>query len=182
MFSRLIVLSGLIATAYAARPLPDVPIPTPDGRQIDLKQYRGKVVTLALISTQCEECIGLMGLLSTLQKQYGPRGMQAVVAAINDDARTEIGPLAQRYRPGYPVGFLDRDAAMKIAALAPGTRPVVPILMFIDRKGVVRFQYFGNDQPMKDGEKFIRTIMTGLINEDPNKPARTITQQAPVPH
>jgi hypothetical protein len=54
--------------------------------------------------------------------------------------------------------------------------------MFVDRKGVVRFQFFGDDKALKDGEKLLRTIITGLINEDPNKPARTITQQAPAPH
>jgi hypothetical protein len=182
MLKRFIVLLGLASAAHAARPLPDVLISTPDGNKIDLKQYRGKVIPLALVSTQCEECIGLMGFLDVLQKQYGARGMQAVVAAINDDARTETGPLVQRYRPGYPVGFLDRDSAMKLAALPPGARPFVPIIMFVDRKGVVRFQFFGDDKALKDGEKLLRTIITGLINEDPNKPARTITQQAPAPH
>jgi hypothetical protein len=182
MLRSLVLIFCLTAAAYAARPLADVLIPTPDGRKIDLKQYRGKVIPLALISTQCEDCIRLVALLSQLQKEYGARGMQAVVAAINDDAPTETGPLVQRYRPGYPVGFLDREAATKLAAMAPGTRPYVPILIFIDRKGVVRFQFYGNDNALKDGEKLLRTIISGLINEDPNKPARTITQQVPASH
>jgi len=183
MLRRSFVVALCLASAvYAARPLPDILIPTPGGKKIDLKQYRGKVVPLALISTQCEDCIRLVALLDLLQKQYGPRGMQAVATAINDDAPSETGSLIERYRPAYPVGFLDRDSTMKLAGLAPGTRPYVPILIFIDRKGIVRYQFAGNDKAMQDGEKMLRTIITGLLNEDPNKPAQRITQQGTVPH
>jgi hypothetical protein len=178
-----IVLLCLASAAFAARPLPDVLISSPSGKgKLDLKHYRGKVIALALISTQCEDCIRLVALLDLLEKQYGPRGLQAVAAAINDDAPAETGPLVQRYRPHYPVGFLDRDSAMKLAALPPGTRPYVPIVIFVDRNGVVRYQFSAADKAMQDGEKLLRTIITGLLNEDPNKPAQRITQQAPVPH
>jgi len=182
MWRRIVVFFGLVAAAYALRLLPNIPIPGWDGKPIDLRQYRGKVVTLVMISTQCGDCIITVGVLDKLQREYGPRGLQTVGAAINDDAPKEIASFVQRYRPGYPFGYLDRDSAVKLAAIPPGKRPFVPILMFIDRKGMVYFQFYGDDPGLKDGEKLVRSLETGLLNQDSNKPPQIVNKPGAVPH
>jgi peroxiredoxin len=161
----LAVCLAIAALARTPRPLADMSIPAPGGKSIDLKQYRGKVVLLALITTTCAECIRSVDIFNRLQKEYGPQGFQMVAAAVNLSAKTDAGPFAERYKATFPVGYLDKVGMMRIADVPGDQKPFVPIVMFIDRSGVVRFQYFGNDAVMKDEEKSLRAIVGGLVKQ-----------------
>jgi peroxiredoxin len=162
-----LLLAGLAAASFARTPrlIADMTIPAPGGKQIDLKQYRGKVVLLALITTTCTECIQSVEIFNRLQKDFGAQGFQMVAAAVNLSAKEDAGPFAQRYKANFPLGYLDKLGTMKIADIGGDQRPFVPIVMFIDRSGVVRFQYFGNDSVMKDEEKNLRAIVGGLVKQ-----------------
>ena len=162
-----LLLAGLAAASFARTPrlIADMSIPAPGGKQIDLKQYRGKVVLLALITTTCTECIQSVEIFNRLQKDFGAQGFQMVAAAVNLSAKEDAGPFAQRYKANFPLGYLDKLGTMKIADIGGDQRPFVPIVMFIDRSGVVRFQYFGNDSVMKDEEKNLRAIVGGLVKQ-----------------
>ncbi len=50
------ILSATALFAVTPRPLPDIPISTPAGKPINLKQFRGKVVLMAVISADCAAC------------------------------------------------------------------------------------------------------------------------------
>jgi len=162
-----LLLVSLAAASFARtpRPIADMTIPAPGGKQIDLKQYRGKVVLLALITTTCTECIQSVEIFNHLQNDFGPQGFQMVAAAVNLSAKEDVGPFAQRYKASFPMGYLDKLGTMKIADIGGEQRPYVPIVMFIDRGGVVRFQYFGNDSVMKEEEKSLRAIVGGLVKQ-----------------
>lgn len=142
-----------------------MPIPAPGGKQIQLKQYRGKVVLLTLITTTCAECIQTVEILNKLQKEFGPQGFQAVAVAVNVTAKDDAGPFAQRYKAAFPIGYLDKAGTLKIADVGGDQKPFVPIAMFIDRGGVIHFQYFGNDPVMKDEEKSFRAIVGGMLKQ-----------------
>src|SRR6266849_6098950 len=167
MLERCLAFLGLLTAAYAItpRPLADIPIPTPDAKKINLRQYRGKVLLVALISTSCGDCIKTIDILNGIQKDLGKRGLQVVAAAIEDSAAYNVGGLVARYRPIFPVGYLERDAAIKFLDVARDTRPFVPVLMYVDGKGTVRFQYYGNDAFMKQGEPAIRAVADGLLRQ-----------------
>ena len=167
MFKRFLALFCVAALAFARtpRPIADLPIPAPGGKQIQLKQYRGKVVLLALITTTCAECIKSVEIFNRLQKEFGPQGFQMVAAAVNLSAKTDVAPFAERYKVGFPMGYLDHAEFNKIADVGSDQRPFVPIVIFIDRAGVVRFQYFGNEPVMKDEEKSLRAIVGGLVKQ-----------------
>jgi thiol-disulfide isomerase/thioredoxin len=151
------------------RPLADVPIRTPDLKKINVRQYRGKVVALVLFSTTCGDCIKTIEIMTRIQKDFGPRGVQVLAAAFNDNAAYMIQPFAQRYRPGFPMGYLDKEGAIKIADIPKDMRPFVPIAIFIDRGGTVRVQYYGDDPVFKQEEKAFRAIVDSLLKFDPDK-------------
>ena len=157
----------MTAAAYAIvpRPLADIQIPTPDQKKINLRQYRGKVMLIALISTSCTDCIRSIDVLNALQKDYGKRGFQVVAAAIEANAAFSVGSFVARYRPTFPVGYLEREATLKFLDVPSTTRPFVPIMMFVDGRGTVRFQYYGNDAFMKQGERGLRAVIDGLLKQ-----------------
>ena len=72
-----------------------------------------------------------------------------------------------RYRPNFPVGFLDQAGAIKIADIPKDMRPFVPIMMFIDRLGTVRVQYYGNDPVFKQQDKAFHAIVDSLLKFHP---------------
>jgi hypothetical protein len=182
MFRRFVLILWLASIVFAKtpRPLANIVIQTPDRKGIDIRKYRGKIVLLVLFATSCDECVGVVNLLSKLEKDYAARGFQAVGAAVDDNAAFLVGSFIQRYRPSIPVGYLEKDALIKIADIPPGQRPFVPIIIFIDEKGTARFQYYGNDPFLKDVEKGTRAIVTGLMNaRDTGKQPEKITAPAP---
>jgi len=167
------------ASAATPRILADVPIPTFDQKKINLKQYRGKVVVLMLFSTTCGDCIQSLDLMSKIQKDLGPRGLQVIGAAFDENASYAIEGYVQRYRPNFPVGFLDQAGAIKIADIPKDMRPFVPIVMFIDRTGTVRAQYYGNDAVFKQEDKAFRAIAESLLRFHPAAPPSRASEPRP---
>jgi thiol-disulfide isomerase/thioredoxin len=151
--------------ASLPRPLADVSVPIPDGKSIRLSQYRGKVMVVALISTTCEHCLTSMQLLSQLQKENAPRGFQVFGVAADDMAAKMVGPLARLRQPGFPLGYLDQNTTMQLCDFKRTDRPFVPMYLFVDRKGIVRFQYSGNEDFFKNEEKNTRILIEGLLKQ-----------------
>jgi peroxiredoxin len=153
------------AHAREPRPASQIPIPLPDGKKISLEQYRGKVVLLAIFSTMCPDCVENMEMLSRVQKDLGPKGFQAIGGAGDEDAQYTVSGFVQRYKIGFPVGFLNKDQMIAIADIGPGRRAIAPIFLFIDKRGIVRFQYYGDDSFFKASEKGTRLTIEGLLKE-----------------
>lgn len=169
MLRRTVLLLSFAALTFAGlppgRPLPDVPISQPGGKKLDLKQYRGKALVLGIISTTCKDCAETVDLLKKIQEENGPRGLQVVIAAGDDNAASALGLFAAAHKPNFPLGYLDRAGIIKIVNIGPGVRPFVPILLFIDPKGMVRVQLFGDDPLMKKPETIIRSTVRELLKE-----------------
>ena len=161
-----------MAFAAAPRPLADVKIPTPDGKGINLRQYRGRALIVVLFSTTCDDCIKTLEILNAIQRDFGPRGLQVVAAAVNENAAYQVEPFVQRYRPAYPIGFLNEDSTMKLADFTRDTHPFVPIVIFVDRAGRVQAQYFGNDPVFKQQDKAFRSNAESLLKSPPPAAAK----------
>jgi peroxiredoxin len=132
-------------------------------KKMQLSAYKGKVVLFAIIATSCDHCINSMDILKRAQQSFGPQGFQAVVAIGDPTAPYLLQPFVQRYKLTFPVGYLDEDGIKRIADVPEGKRPFVPIYMFLDRKGTVRFQFYGDDPFFKDEEKTTRVIIENLL-------------------
>jgi peroxiredoxin len=157
------VLMSLQA-ASTPRPLADVTVPMTDGKKVRLNQYRGKVMVVALVSTTCDHCIASLQMLSTIQREYGPRGFQALGVAANDGAQESLAGFI-RLQIAFPVGYLDQKTTMQVFDFKPDDHPFVPMFMFIDKKGVVRFQYPGKDDFFKAEDKNTRLLIEALLKE-----------------
>ncbi|HUS08713.1 MAG TPA: TlpA disulfide reductase family protein, partial [Bryobacteraceae bacterium] len=60
--------------AEVPRKSPDFAIQLPGGKQVQLSQYRGKVVALEFLYTTCPHCQAASRLMTKLHAEYGPRG------------------------------------------------------------------------------------------------------------
>jgi len=149
--------------ASTPRPLADVTVPTRDQKKIRLNQYRGKVMVIALISVTCEHCAASLKLLDQLQKEYGPRGFQAFAIAGDDNAEKMLAVLSIKQE--YPIGYLDQNTTMQLFDFKPTDHPFVPMYLFVDKKGTVRFQYAGKEDFFKAEEKNTRYLIDALLKQ-----------------
>lgn len=167
MLCRLLLFFCVLNLIWAKtpRPLADIPIQTLNGQKIHLKQYHAKVVLMVVFSTTCNDCIQAIQLMSKLQKDYGPYGFQAVAAAGDDSAKFQLGLFLERYRPSFPVGYLDQESIMKLCDVPKGVRPFVPISLFIDQANQVRFQFYGDNAFYRQEEHGMRALIEGLLKQ-----------------
>ena len=143
-----------------------MPISQPGGKKLDLKQYRGKALVVALISTTCEDCAHTIEFLKIMQTENASQGLQVVAAAGEVDAGGRVlAPFANEHKPNFPLGYLDQAAFLKIANLSPKDRPFVPVLLFVDPKGMVRVQIMGDDPLLKKFELTVRGTIRELLKE-----------------
>ena len=149
--------------ASTPRPLADVTVPTRDQKKIRLNQYRGKVMVVALISVTCDHCAASLKLLDQLQKEYGPRGFQAFAIAGDENAEKMLAVL--NIKQDYPIGSLDQNTIMQLFDFKPNDHPFVPMYLFVDKKGTVRFQYAGKEDFFKAEEKNTRILIDALLKQ-----------------
>jgi len=140
------VTAPAVEAINVPRPSPELAINLPDGKQLLLSQYKGKVVVVAFILTWCPHCQKTIGYLSKDQNTYGPRGFQVLASAIEDVARGNLPAFIRQFNPPFPVGFDNQTVAINYLEHPPMLVPHMPILAFIDRQGVVRAQYEGDDK------------------------------------
>ena len=164
-----------MSIAFAAlppgRPLPDLPVLLSGGKQIPLKQFRGKPVLLVIFSTTCKDCEEIISLLDKRQAEWANQGLQIVTAAVEPEAARMVGTWLIHNKKPYPVGYLDLDPYRKIANVKPEQTAHVPILLFIDPQGIVRVQFFGDDPLLKTLERTVRNTVQELLKEPRQAPA-----------
>jgi peroxiredoxin len=163
----LLIAVSLLSALPPGKPMVDMPIPQTKGRKIDLRQYRGKAVIVAMVSLTCEHCVEALSTLARLQQELGPKGLQVVGVAGDANAEMNVDEFARNLHLNFPMGFVDQPNFMKLANLPPDGRPFVPVLLFIDPKGMVRVQYFGDNPMLKDMKGMIRKVTDELMKEVP---------------
>jgi peroxiredoxin len=172
MFSRkrcalFLLLASLALGATVPRPSPDFAISLNDGRQIHPSEYQGKVVLLAFILTTCPHCQYTVQILAKLQKEYAAQGLQVIASAIEDMASMAVPDFIKRFQPGFPVGFDQREYAETYLEHPVMYRLLMPQVVVIDRKGVIRAQFAGDDKFFEkaEQEKNFRDLLEPLLKE-----------------
>lgn len=137
----LIALFGsvaLIAQGPVPRPAPELKIIEATGKTTMLSSFRGRVVLLAFISTQCPHCQRASGILEQLSREFSGRLQVAEVAAFGETS--DVAAFEKRWGLTFPVGIGTSDAAHDFLGLARGARVGTPQVVVIDRRGVIRAQ------------------------------------------
>ncbi|HCC56485.1 MAG TPA: hypothetical protein DEQ47_04355 [Solibacterales bacterium] len=180
-FLALFLAAASAFSATVPRPAPELAIQMPDGTQTLLSKYRGKVVCLALVFTTCPHCQKTSMLLGQLQKEYGPKGVQVLGAAFNDNAASLVPAFNQQFVKGaFPVGSLERTTVLEFLQLPVMAQFYVPIIVFIDRKGTIVGQHIGDEEFFRNQDVSIRGALESLLKAPAVTP-RTSTRK-PVLH
>ncbi len=163
------------AAAEVPRPAPEFAVKLPNGQQLLLSQFRGKVVALEFLLTTCPACQDASRVLDRLYKEYGSRGFQPIGVAFNDMAMMLVPDYVKNLGLTFPVGVGVRESVLDFLQHSPIMRMLVPQLVIVDRKGIIRAQYGAEHPFFLDKEKNMRTLIEALLAE----PGGSQTRKAP---
>ena len=166
-FLLLTLVSCLLTTAAAPpfRPAPEFVIQKTNGQQLLLSSYRGKSVVLALMYATCSHCQHTAGLLNQIQKDYASKDVQVLGATFNDGDAQRIDQFVQHFQIMFPCGYSSVPAVLTFLQQPQGEPYYVPILVFIDKKGIIRKQVIGDEKFLneKDQPANIRAEVEKLV-------------------
>jgi len=155
-----------VATPPVPRPAKEFTFVDTAGKQTLLTSLKGKVVMIQFLFTWCQHCQATARDFTTLQKEFGARGLQVMGVAFDDvQARPDlVKNFVQSNNVGFPV-TVATDATVKSYLGITTERYVVPQIMIIDRKGVIRAQ--SDFQGTEDLQKpeYLRPLIDRLLKE-----------------
>ncbi len=173
----------LFAASPVPRPAPSLNFVDSTGKSISLANYKGKVVVVQFLLTTCPHCQRFSQLLDRLQAEYGPKGFQAIGAAVNEATPEMARDYHNQYAQAFPVGPLLRDPLNIFLGLSVMDRPGFPQIAVVDRKGQIREQTTADMSPQAlQDEPHLRALVEKLLAESagtPSKSGAAIPQKGP---
>lgn len=147
----------------AAHPAPELALHRIGEPDLKLSTYKGKVVLLALLNTGCSHCQHFAQELGGLQKDYGPKGVQVLALVFDNGAKAGLAGFRDKFVKGFPIGYSDEATVLKWLQQPPEDGYFVPIVAFINRRGVIESQHMGDDNLFQDPEMNIRKKLERMI-------------------
>lgn len=123
---------------------PELRLTDLQGKTQDLKDYRGKVVLLNFWATWCPPCIKEIPSLNNLQKKFSTDDFVVLSVDIGEEPK-DIQAFLEHIPADYPV-LVDSTSS----STEPWQLKAFPSTYLIDRKGQLRYMYFGGlewDEP-----------------------------------
>src|ERR1043166_965993 len=166
------------ATPPVPRKAPELTITEPSGAQTLLSSYKGKVVVIEFLHTTCPHCQRASQVFTRLHKELGPRGFQPIGIAFNEGVDPVIvNNFVRQLGADYPIGISPRETVESYLGISVMTRYVVPQIVVIDRKGMIRAQSDpGGTESLQD-ENSLRNLIDALLKEG----ATTSNTKKPAP-
>lgn len=169
---RLIAMLAVLLPALLKAEMPPVPRPAPEftihfpgGQTTQLSSFKGKVVALEFLYTTCPHCQHSSQVFSKLFTEYGAKGFQPLGVAFNEMPQMLVPDFVKQNNVNYPVGFSEREPVLSFLGIPVIERFVVPQIVWIDRKGMVRSQTtpLGDEKYLQ--ESYWREMIETLTKE-----------------
>lgn len=113
-------------------PAPAFIFPGLDGRAVDLKAYRGKVVFLNIWATWCPPCRDEMPSMERLYQELKGEDFEILAVSVDAAGAAAVAPFVKKYRLSFPA-LLDPKGTTQDLYGTTG----VPESFIINREGVI---------------------------------------------
>jgi peroxiredoxin len=163
ILSLLAVSVSLLAQGPVPRPAPELKIVDASGKATALSSYRGSVVLLAFVSTQCGHCQRASLVFERLAQEFAGR-LRVMEAAFDEGADTK--EFRQRFGLTFPVGTTTSDTTHAFLGIAAGTRVGTPQVVVIDRTGMIRAQSERLGSPLLQTSDFLRALVNAIFKQE----------------
>ncbi len=172
--SMMVVLTGLFchnAFAAAQGTGVDVGDVAPDftlkefttGKDISLSDYKGKkIVLIQFWATWCAICRREIPLLVNHyndNKDKGDFEILAVLLPSGENDKRKVTELIKKFKIPYPIVV---DADNKVATEKYELSGLIPVIVIIDKEGIMQFEHVGELDPTVDPIDFVLDELRGV--------------------
>lgn len=134
----LLIVTLCGAQSIFSRRAPGFSLPDANLKQHDLQDYRGKVLLLEFMKTQCPHCQQVSKILEELNARYFGR-VAVLSIVIPPDTQPAVQQYAQAFKISTPFLFDCGQVAASYVKATPGKPQVnLPHLYIIDQKGIIQ--------------------------------------------
>ncbi|MBI9070956.1 MAG: TlpA family protein disulfide reductase [Melioribacteraceae bacterium] len=124
----------------------DFNLNTPDGKEVKLSDYRGKVVILDFWATWCPPCRKGIPDLVELKKEYGSEEFEVIGISLDlevpdnpgRNTKKDVVPFIEKHAINYPVVFGNLEVTKKYGGIES-----IPTTIIIDKDGKISDQHVG---------------------------------------
>jgi len=133
-----LLCSLALAAAEGPRRAPGFALPDLKLQFHDLADYRGKVLVLEFLKTDCPHCAAFAEVLAQIQPKYGDKVAVLAVANIKTDSAQNIAQYIAGHKLTYPVALDEGQMMFSYVRTPKGDLPHVYV---IDARGYIRADY-----------------------------------------
>ncbi len=83
--------------------LPDVTLPTLQGKPLSLRDLKGRVILVNFFATWCLPCQWEMPLMEKLYQSYKAKGFSVVAISLDKEGAAVVAPFVREKKLTYPV-------------------------------------------------------------------------------
>src|ERR1017187_132104 len=134
-----LLCSLTLAAADGPRRAPGFALPDLKGQFHEVADYRGKVLVLEFLKTDCPHCAAFAEVLAQLQPKYGDKVPVLAVANINTDSPQNIAQYIAGHSLTYPVALDQGQMMFSYLRTPQGLN--LPHVYVIDAGGYIRADY-----------------------------------------
>ena len=155
-----------IAVLPAPRKSPEFEIVEPSGKHTLLSSFKGRVVLIEFLMTNCPHCQRVSRTIGKLHQELGPHGFQAVGIAFEPGVTQRmVTGFVKQFEITFPIGYSSPEAVDSYLSRSVVERLMVPQIVVIDREGVIRAQNGAKGDPHLEDEYYLRNLIGGLLKE-----------------
>ena len=137
LFLALPLITSTITMAQEGQIL-DFTLPTVDGGELSLSQFRGRVVLLDFFTTSCQPCKYSMPKLDELRDKYQGKGLSVIGYALDQKGQKKVRRFVAQLELKFPVVLGNLPQAQELAQVE-----VVPTTLVIGPDGRRLARYVG---------------------------------------
>ncbi len=160
MLAILLPAAAKLAGDSQTRVGPPLEVRTPDGKVLQVRSLKGRVVVLDFMTTVCPSCRMASAGLQKLYQELGPKGFCPVGIALNVDAPPALESYRREHRLTFTLGTAGRASVLDYLQHPPEKPFYVPTLVLLDRQGRIRAIEVG-----WKGEEALRTAVLKLLTK-----------------
>lgn len=111
----------------AGKPAPDFTLKDLDGKNVNLSQFKGKVVLVNFWATWCDPCRVEIPWLIEMQQKYSAKGFTVLGIAMDEEGKSVVAPFVQKEQfdidgggkslMNYPIVIGDEQVVDKFGGL-----------------------------------------------------------------
>jgi thiol-disulfide isomerase/thioredoxin len=144
---------AMMAQGSVPRPAPEIKIGA-----ATLSSWRGHLVLLAFISTECPHCQRASAVFEHLSHEFP--GLRVAEVAFNEGADTAA--FIKTFGLSFPVGAGSIDAAHDFLGIPHGARLGTPQIVVIDRSGMIRAQSERLGSPILQTHDYLYALLKAV--------------------